>query len=206
MLRSKNNNNELSHYTRAIGLSLVVIVPWKFQMMSRLKIKLFSEIRYTEIKLGALLLLFYLISSLTPRLDRKFFIECHDVSAMPISRSTPSSTSRTTSGGALNERTYNIWSQNKILSIPKIYRHQRSIDSKGLELQGIYSDSFLSITNYTRALWLPRLTILVVYRPQRIVPQQWPVQQQLVLLLFLFSCNNYFLLKEKYYQTKLSQL
>lgn len=110
--------------------------------MRRLKIKLFSEIRYTEIKLGALLLLFYLISSLTPRLDKKFFIECHDVSAMPISRSTPSSTSRTTSGGALNERTYNIWSQNKILSIPKIYRLLRSIDSKGLELQGIYSDSF----------------------------------------------------------------
>lgn len=46
----------------------------------------------------------YLISSLTPRLDKKFFIECQEVSAMPMSRRTPSNTSRTTSGGARSER------------------------------------------------------------------------------------------------------
>ena len=46
----------------------------------------------------------YLISSLTPRLARKLFIEVHDVSKMPIKRNTPSKISRIVSGGALSER------------------------------------------------------------------------------------------------------
>lgn len=47
----------------------------------------------------------YLISSLTPRLDRKFFMECQEVSAMPINLRTPSRTSLTTSGGARSDLT-----------------------------------------------------------------------------------------------------
>mmetsp|Transcript_29033 Transcript_29033/g.63553 ORF Transcript_29033/g.63553 Transcript_29033/m.63553 type:complete len:234 (-) Transcript_29033:784-1485(-) len=44
------------------------------------------------------------ISSLTERLPRKRFIETHEVSKLPMMRSTPSRTSRIASGGILSER------------------------------------------------------------------------------------------------------
>lgn len=44
------------------------------------------------------------MSSLTPRLDKKFFMLFHEVSWVPISLSTPSSMSLITSGGALSDR------------------------------------------------------------------------------------------------------
>lgn len=46
----------------------------------------------------------YLISSLTPRLAKKLFIEVHEVSRIPINRSTPSRISRMVSGGARSDR------------------------------------------------------------------------------------------------------
>lgn len=44
------------------------------------------------------------MSSLTPRFAKKLFMLFHDVSRMPIMRSTPSRMSRITSGGARNDR------------------------------------------------------------------------------------------------------
>lgn len=39
------------------------------------------------------------------RFDKNVFMECHEVSAMPINLKTPSRTSLTGSGGALKDRT-----------------------------------------------------------------------------------------------------
>lgn len=46
----------------------------------------------------------YLISSLTPLLDKKFFILFQDVSCVPINLKTPSKISLITSGGARKDR------------------------------------------------------------------------------------------------------